>query len=61
MDRLAKQVGRYAFNAMFEYQNKRTGSWEIGRVKVKVDGRYHNNRRKERRFKEIEFVSKWYN
>ena len=40
MDSLAKQVGRYAFNAMIEYQNKRTGSWEIGRVKVKVDGRY---------------------
>ena len=60
MDRLAKQVGRYAFNAMIEYQNKRMGSWGIRRGKVKVDGRYRN-KRKERRFKKIEFVSKWYN
>lgn len=60
MDRLAKQVGRYAFNGMIEYQNKRTGSWGIGRGKVKVDGRYRDER-KERRFKEIELVSKGYN
>ena len=57
MDRLAKQVGRYVFNAMIEYRNKRTGSWEIRRVKVKMDGRYRDER-KERRFKEIELVSK---
>ena len=56
MDRLAKQVGRYAFNAMIEYQNKRTGSWEIRRGKVKVDGHYCNER-KERRFKKIELES----
>ena len=48
------------FNAMIEYQNKRTGSWKIRRVKVKIDGRYRDER-KERRFKKIEVVSKGYN
>ena len=60
MDRWVNGIGRYAFNAMIEYQNKRTGSREIRRGKVKVDGRYRDER-KERRFKKIEFVSKWYN
>ena len=60
MDRLAKQVGRYVFNAMIEYQNKRTGSWEIGRIEIRIDGRYRNES-KERRFKKIELESKGYN
>ena len=44
------------FNAMIEYQNKRTSSWEIRRGKVKVDGRYRDER-KEHRFKKIELES----
>jgi len=56
VDRWANGIGRYAFNAMIEYQNKRTGSWKIRRRKVKVDGRYRNERT-ERRFKKIELES----
>ena len=59
MDSLAKQVGRYAFNAMLNENCGRVR--EERRVEIMVDGRYHNNRRKERRFKKIEAVSKGYN
>jgi hypothetical protein len=41
---------------MIEYQNKRTGSWEVRRVEIMVDGRYRDER-KERRFKKIELES----
>ena len=58
MDRLAKQVGRYAFNAMLNENCGRVR--EERRVEIMVDGRYRDER-KERRFKKIEAVSKGYN
>ena len=59
MDKLAKQVGRYAFNAMLNIKTSGRVR-EERRVEIMVDGRYRDER-KERRFKKIEFVSKWYN
>ena len=59
MDRLAKQVGRYAFNAMLNIKTSGRVR-EERRVEIMVDGRYRNER-KERRFKKIEAVSKGYN
>ena len=58
MDRLAKQVGRYAFNAMLNENCGRVR--EERRVEIMVDGRYRDER-KERRFKKIELESKGYN
>jgi len=58
VDRLAKQVGRYAFNAMLNENCGRVR--EERRVEIMVDGRYRDER-KERRFKKIELESKGYN